>query len=68
MRRLQGAQYHKRKRWLNPIGYSKTLAGNICVYYTKNVYHYLNNEEKETFNPEGLKEFSQEEVQKMMER
>lgn len=68
MRRLQGAKYHKRKKWLTPIGFSKTRAGNICVYYKDETYHYLNNEEKENFNPDGLKEFSQTEVEKMMNR
>ena len=68
MKRLQGKRYHKRKKWLVPVGYSQTKAGNICVYFKGDWKHYLNDEEKLTFNPEGLKEFSQEEVEKMLGR
>ena len=52
--RLQGEKYHKLKDKLNPIAYSVTLNGNICVYYEGNHYHYLNDQEKEMFDPTGL--------------
>lgn len=68
MKRLQGAKYHKQKKWLKPIGFSITKAGNVCVYYKENCFHYLNNEEKESFSTKGLKRFSQEEVEQMLNR
>lgn len=68
MKRLQGAIYHKRKKWLKPIGFSITKVGNVCVYYKGDSYHYLNNAEKESFNTKGLKKFSEEEVEEMLAR
>lgn len=56
MKRLQGAEYHAKKGELIPIGYSETKSGNICVYYKGGFKHYLNEQEKATFNPNGLKE------------
>ena len=56
MKRLQGAEFHARKNKLTPIAYSVTLAGNICVYYKGGFKHYLNDHEKEEFNPEELEE------------
>lgn len=56
MKRLQGAEYHAIKDKLIPIEYSKTSAGNICVYYKGGFKHYLNDEEKSTFKINGLKE------------
>lgn len=56
MKRLQGAEYHARKHRLIPIAYSKTKAGNICIYYKGGFKHYLNDEEKLTFDTSGLKE------------
>ena len=55
MKRLQGKDYHSIKHTLIPIGYSVTNAGNICVYYKGGFKHYLNDEEKLSFIPEGLK-------------
>lgn len=55
MKRLQGAEYHAQKKRLIPIEYSVTRAGNICVYYKGGSYHYLNDDEKAVFQPEGLK-------------
>lgn len=48
-KRLQGREYHKRKAFLNPINYSQTRNGNICIYYEGGYYHYLNDEEKKDF-------------------
>lgn len=56
MRRLQGVEYHAIKESLIPIEYSKTKNGNICVYYKGGFKHYLNDEEKIDFKPDGLKE------------
>lgn len=56
MKRLQGAQYHAIKNRLIPVAYSTTRAGNICVYYKGGYKHYLNDEEKEAFSPDGLQE------------
>ncbi|MEK3955661.1 MULTISPECIES: hypothetical protein [unclassified Psychrobacillus] len=56
MKRLQGAEYHAKKDELIPIAYSKTKAGNICLYYKGGFTHYLNDHEKSTFQPNGLKE------------
>ena len=56
MKRLQGAEYHAKKAKLIPVGYSKTRAGNICLYYKGGFKHYLNDDEKSTFNPEELEE------------
>lgn len=56
MKRLQGAEYHAKKRKLIPIGYSKTKADNICLYYKGGFKHYLNDYEKSTFRTDGLKE------------
>lgn len=56
MKRLQGAKYHSMKDKLIPIAYSKTKAGNICMYYKGGFSHYLNDEEKLVFKPNGLKE------------
>lgn len=57
MERLQGYKFHSIKHLLIPYGYSKTKAGNICVYYKGGFKHYLNNDEKADFKPDGLKEF-----------
>jgi len=56
MKRLQGAEYHAIKDSLIPVAYSKTKAGNICIYYKGGYKHYLNDEEKLYFQPNGLKE------------
>lgn len=56
MKRLQGEAYHSVKDKLIPIEYSVTTNGNICVYYKKGLKHYLNDEEKLNFKPDGLKE------------
>lgn len=56
MKRLQGSEYHAQKHKLFPIAYSKTKKGNICLYYKGGFKHYLNDQEKEGFQPEGLKE------------
>lgn len=56
MKRLQGSEYHTKKDKLIPIAYSTTKAGNICLYYKGGFKHYLNDQEKSTFQPEGLKE------------
>lgn len=62
MKRLQGADYHSKKKRLIPIAYSKTKAGNICLYYKGGFKHYLNDLEKKAFNPEGLVERYKESV------
>lgn len=54
MKRLQGVEYHNIKHKLIPVAYSKTSKGNICVYYKGEYKHYLNDQEKLIFNPEGL--------------
>lgn len=54
MKRLQGAEYHAKKDQLIPIAYSTTKAGNICLYYKGGFKHYLNDQEKSTFRPDGL--------------
>lgn len=54
MKRLQGAEYHNKKDKLIPIAYSITRAGNICVYYKGGYKHYLNDQEKTVFQPNGL--------------
>jgi hypothetical protein len=56
MKRLQGAKYHTMKDSLIPIAYSTTNAGNICLYYKGGYKHYLNDQEKLTFQPDGLEE------------
>lgn len=55
MKRLQGAAYHAKKEQLIPVGYSTTKHGNICLYYKGGFKHYLNDAEKVTFQPDGLK-------------
>jgi hypothetical protein len=57
MKRLQGIEYHAVKENLIPIAYSVTNRGNICVYYKKGFKHYLNDEEKANFKPDGLKKY-----------
>lgn len=54
MKRLQGKEYHKLKHTLRAYAYSVTDRGNICVYYHGKFYHYLNEEEKASFNSDGL--------------
>lgn len=54
MKRLQRAEYHNKKDKLIPIAYSTTRAGNICVYYKGGYKHYLNDQEKAVFQPNGL--------------
>ena len=54
MKRLQGKEYHDIKEKLIPIAYSTTNAGNICVYYKGGFKHYLNDNEKSSFRPDGL--------------
>lgn len=56
MTRLQGADFHDEKKKLIPIAYSVTRAGNICVYYKGGFKHYLNDQEKAVFKPDGLHE------------
>lgn len=56
MKRLQGAEYDEKKDGLVAIGYSKTKAGNICLYYKGGFKHYLSDQEKAHFEPYGLKE------------
>lgn len=56
MKRLQGAEYHAKKDKLIPIAYSKTKAGNICLYYKGGYKHYLNDQEKAEFTPGELQE------------
>jgi hypothetical protein len=60
MKRLQGAEYHTQKDKLIPYAYSTTRAGNICLYYQGGFKHYLNDNEKLTFRPDGLKEFNKQ--------
>lgn len=55
MKRLQGAEYHAKKSKLIPIAYSTTKAGNICLFYKGGFKHYLNDHEKSTFQPDGLR-------------
>ena len=57
MRRLQGSAYHAKKNQLIPVAYSTTKRGNICLYYKGGFKHYLNDHEKATFQPNGLKEY-----------
>lgn len=59
MKRLQGADYHARKDRLKAIGYSVTKAGNICLYFKGGFKHYLNDEEKAAFRPNGLKVYGE---------
>lgn len=54
MKRLQGKEYHEIKKTLIPVAYSITNAGNICVYYKGGFKHYLNDDEKSSFQSEGL--------------
>lgn len=56
MKRLQGVAYHAEKNQLISIAYSTTKAGNICLYYRGGFKHYLNDDEKASFKPDGLKE------------
>jgi len=55
MNRLQGEEYHMQKERLIPVSYSVTKAGNICLYYRGGFKHYLNDDEKLKFKPDGLK-------------
>lgn len=55
MKRLQGKEYHALKKGLIPVAYSMTRAGNICIYFKGGFWHYLNDEEKKDFKPDGLK-------------
>lgn len=53
--RLQGADFARMKYKLKAYAYKVTDNGNICVYYFGGYKHFLNDEEKATFSPEGLK-------------
>lgn len=53
--RLQGKEFARMKFHLKAYAYSITLNGNICLYYFGRYKHYLNDEEKQKFNPDGLK-------------
>lgn len=56
-KRLQGEEYYRLKDSLVVTGYSVTSRGNICLYYRGFYKHFLDDQEKENFNPEGLKQF-----------
>lgn len=54
--RLQREAFHRVKDFLEPIGYSRSRNGNICMYYKGGYSHWLNDSEKETVSLEGLPE------------
>lgn len=54
MKRLQGRDYHAMKKNLVPFAYMVTTRGNICIYFEKGYKHYLSEEEKGFFKPNGL--------------
>lgn len=67
-KRLQGEEYHRMKDTLVVTGYSITSRGNICLYYKGFYKHFLDDREKENFNPEGLKQFFPNEKKKVKPR